>query len=366
MARRASRTGGGYLMLRSLEIENFRGYENLRLVGLRRVNVVTGPNAAGKTALLEAVHIAARATPHSIAQVNLARGLAVPNLPTVMPFQITYNPATFRQLWDNLFHNFDNTITIVLKYTDTNRVKHDVHLSYAKGATQAILMGSEAPVVPFQIGRKKNAKPLKIISLTLNAQGQITQDVTNEPLGPNSYFFPANTVYNEGDNVAWFTLLSQENKEDQLINVVHSEFDFINNIVMLSPNQATALWADLGTSKMSLNLVSGGVHKFVALISASLSSKKTLIVIDEIENGIFHERYESFWRALYDVNKANDNQLFISTHSLECLKALAPIAKTKPQDFCLLRTRRQEGKLVVRQIGGDLLIPALSGKGELR
>ena len=44
-------------MLKSLTLENYRGFEQFDLHDLGRVNLIVGTNNAGKTSVLEAVHI---------------------------------------------------------------------------------------------------------------------------------------------------------------------------------------------------------------------------------------------------------------------------------------------------------------------
>lgn len=45
------------MLLRDLTIENYRSFENYKLDGLARVNLLVGDNNSGKTSVLEAVHI---------------------------------------------------------------------------------------------------------------------------------------------------------------------------------------------------------------------------------------------------------------------------------------------------------------------
>jgi AAA15 family ATPase/GTPase len=45
-------------MIRSIEIERFRGFESLSIPKCGRVNVIVGDNGSGKTALLEAIFLA--------------------------------------------------------------------------------------------------------------------------------------------------------------------------------------------------------------------------------------------------------------------------------------------------------------------
>src|SRR5208337_2555972 len=64
----------GYRMIRSIDIENFRCFEKLTLGDLTRVNVVTGSNASGKSALLEAIYLGANATAPAFQTVATFRG----------------------------------------------------------------------------------------------------------------------------------------------------------------------------------------------------------------------------------------------------------------------------------------------------
>jgi AAA15 family ATPase/GTPase len=50
-------------MTESFEVKNFRCFESLKLTNLKTVNVITGYNASGKSALLEAFVAGGRATP---------------------------------------------------------------------------------------------------------------------------------------------------------------------------------------------------------------------------------------------------------------------------------------------------------------
>ena len=44
----------GYRMIKTFTMKRFRGFKDLKIDDLRRINVIVGPNATGKTALLEA------------------------------------------------------------------------------------------------------------------------------------------------------------------------------------------------------------------------------------------------------------------------------------------------------------------------
>ena len=62
------------LILPSLEIQNFRAFEHLRIERLGRVNLITGKNNVGKSSLLEAVYLYARGgNPHILRELLRGR-----------------------------------------------------------------------------------------------------------------------------------------------------------------------------------------------------------------------------------------------------------------------------------------------------
>jgi AAA15 family ATPase/GTPase len=65
--------------------------------------------------------------------------------------------------------------------------------------------------------------------------------------------------------------------------------------------------------------------------------------VDEMENGIFHQKLPLAWRAIHQICETYNVQLFASTHSKECLKALLPLIDEKPDDFRLLRAQSKSG-----------------------
>ena len=52
------------MVVRSLEVKGFRNYEQVQLAPCEGVNVFVGPNAQGKTNLLEALHLCCTGRSH--------------------------------------------------------------------------------------------------------------------------------------------------------------------------------------------------------------------------------------------------------------------------------------------------------------
>jgi predicted ATPase len=362
-------------MITKLELENFRGFKHLELPNLARVNVVTGPNASGKSALLEAVLLGVRGLPQALAQINDARGnIQTPSvafgggLMNIVSTVHIFTPESFRALWDPFFFGDNTRQTIKIRYLTSEGEELEVRMSYGTSKTNRIaVLGPNIPVIPFVIERLRNRSPKGTIHISLNAQMQLAYEAITEPLGPAAAYFSSAGTFAIQDNVLWFSQLSKKNEEASIVELLKKEFPYIQSLSVLSPTGVPAIWAGVGTQKFPLTQVSSGLHKYLSLLLGSVSYHRGVIIIDEIENGIFHDRYKQMWADLYRLAVQQENQLFVSSHSLECLRALESTIEGHESDFCLLRAGRQEnGTTTIRHISGTSVMAALSGNIEVR
>src|SRR5882724_5302127 len=102
-------------MIESLQIERFRCFERMRLESLARVNVIVGDSGSGKTALLEAIYLAASANPQVLFSLRRWRGAGAQT-------GLSQNREAFEGLWADLYYNFDSDkpVSITLRGSPDN------------------------------------------------------------------------------------------------------------------------------------------------------------------------------------------------------------------------------------------------------
>jgi predicted ATPase len=115
--------------------------------------------------------------------------------------------------------------------------------------------------------------------------------------------------------------------------------------------------------KVPLNLVSSGMSKMAAILFAIASKRGSVLLIDEIENGIFHKRLDLFWKSLLDFATETESQVFASTHSGECIRAAATLAEEFPKDFAVVQS---DGAGGLHQFDGKSLSAAMRENIEIR
>jgi len=77
----------------------------------------------------------------------------------------------------------------------------------------------------------------------------------------------------------------------------------------------------------NLNEFGDGLGKFVYFIMLLLSNQNSIILIDEIENGIHYTQLDRLWEIILTLSEQQNVQVFATTHSKECIESYARVAK---------------------------------------
>ncbi|MCL5946242.1 MAG: AAA family ATPase [Planctomycetes bacterium] len=364
-------------MIKTIEIDQFRGIQQLKLDGLRKLNIIVGPSASGKTALLEALRLAIGATPQTA--FNLVnRGM--PNFP-ILP-----NPSReqFESLWSSLFFNFRTDTEINLKVIDSTDRTAQLTIffdqSKALVATQSALSLSGTAssssagqpsippaIAPLTFKRKPFTGPETTLHATVNPNGQLQFEQGGE-LGSIVDFLSPIWQTNPQQIAALFSQLSIANKTDGIVEALKEQFPQITGLSVQSPTYLPALYATLKhvARQMPLAMVSSGINKFVSLLLAVETAGSGVLLVDEVENGIYYQTMPKLWNLLRSSANQASAQLFLTTHSWECLKSVAPMIETTSEDFSLIQMYQEDGKSVAKVVPGEHAAAAIEAGIEVR
>ncbi|MDD5703009.1 MAG: AAA family ATPase [Dehalococcoidales bacterium] len=357
-------------MLKSFAVKNWRCFEKVELSNLKKVNVITGNNASGKSALLEALHFGLAGIPNDMVWLNQFRGIASPPI----------NPQNFKNAWEHYFRSFmkdgkaalsDN---ISIQYSDTNN-SYSLDVSFKSEQSTLFPEISKVPsptTMPTIVFERKVNGVLTKSVVAINEQGVVQQQPALQPLRPGVFIFTSMLNYNEIDNTSWFSQMqtgpdADRNKVEKIVDFIKQNFPFITGLQVLSPSGMQGMYAIMKSGEARrLQLVSSGIYKIITILLGCASLRDGIILIDEIENGIFYEKYGLVWSVLYNFAKEFDNQIFVTSHCAECLEGLGSVMDNSADDFSLLRTERENGNCIVRHISGASMKAALKRKSEIR
>lgn len=358
-------------MIETLRVENFRSFRSLELKGLRRVNVIVGKNASGKTVLLEAIKLGLDATPGMFPWLNSMRGMSF-----MVPANLT--AEQFKEQFIDFFHGFspETPIRIEIEDSTSRKASLRVYFDPKKASTTQPGLGFQATpslsvpttIIPLAFDRVDFQGQKNVLLASINPQGQLLLD-PGRPMGISSGFFSNAYFGVPQENATWLSKLSVEKRSGEVIESIQRHFPFIRDVTSETTVQGLGtVYADLPhlPRKIPLSLVSGGISRLFTLMLAIVTFRGGVVLIDEVENGMFHDQDELIWKTLADLADHHNTQLFITTHSQECLKASLPTVRERRSDFALLRVHRENGQSVVEAFSGDQMESALAKDGEVR
>jgi len=75
-----------------------------------------------------------------------------------------------------------------------------------------------------------------------------------------------------------------------------------------------------------------GTWRMLALAISIVSAQNGVLLVDEIDIGLHHTVIASMWRFVADVAREFGVQVFATTHSQDCVRALATICRDNVRD----------------------------------
>lgn len=336
-------------MLRSVRIKNFRGFRDLQVEPLERINLIAGRNNTGKTALLEAIllHLGPTA-PELGARLNQWRGIHQAGGET-------------SENWAALFHNFDSHSVIAIGSRDDKGQTYELTISLPEaGTTHLAPQTTETHAL--------GEKPLESVLSTKNAQRDlllsfrngaghtsrtlvqtisdgITQSLKIErerlvetPLG----VFIATRLRSPYEDAQRYSKLVETGQDESVLAALRLLEPRLRGLRVLLKNGMPLLYGDIGIGRLlPLPYMGEGIARLLVLWLAITTTPHGVILVDEIENGFHVSTLKKVWQALAEVAHQFDAQICATTHSWECIQAAhEAFGETRNYDFAFHRLDR--------------------------
>jgi predicted ATPase len=351
----------GTLVIKSLEIKNFRCFRNASLSDLGRVNVIVGENGSGKTTLLESLFLLGGNTPDVTLRLRTQRGMGE-------QMAVQQDRPLVEELWGDLFNDLDLDRPIRISMTDSDGPARSVVAKRSNGGGAQVhlpLDGKPTLGVPIEFiwssGERSAEATIRLSSggLTLNASGDLA-------VLPLAYFH--NGMASPGEAASRFSELSKGNKEDAFNEKIHDLYPMVRRLSVEANAGQVMLYARVHGApvKLPLAAVSQGINKVVQLLLGIEVAQNGIVLIDELDSGLYYKTLPEVWSALLTAARRAHAQLFITTHSRECLAALADVMRNHEDEFRLIRGESKENEHLLTLFSGDQFEAALSQEIEVR
>jgi AAA15 family ATPase/GTPase len=364
----------------NLKIQNFRLFESLEVQGIKRVNLIVGKNNAGKSALLEALHLYfSQFSITVILQILKTRQEIVGNKIGV---DRQLSSVFLRHIFKNRTFPL-NDIADNVKISSIGAYGYEIGLMQIKGEVYELIAINDI---------KKDNRNFEDVNIFINS----TFD--NKSLSSNS--FPFNTIFD--DNFI---------KQDSIWSMFRGKFVEIKYVSTqgLTDNSASSLWdsisltsaqddvikafhiiepkltglsfvaADSETNsripiiKLSdmpepipLKSLGDGMTRLFHLILSLVTAKDGVLLIDEFENGLHWSTQSKAWQLIFTLSAQWNVQVFCTTHSKDCINGFEEIWTQQPQDAAFFRLYRKDSQSHVKTYDLEMLSNAIETETEVR
>ena len=331
-------------MLSTLEIRQFRGLEHVRFENLGRANLIVGGNNTGKTSLLEAL------------TVMYGSQNQLQALPTTFRVQPRQSQDQASGYWKLLVKGGDPT-GLSIK-TDEEQIE-----GFLNEGNWEFIVPSKPELF--------NGRPMPVVSIDRNGGVGVHRAQAKFKLSILST--------NQGDPAEISELFNQiaplnPENETKLEDLLRRSIEPRLRRLRYAKPQGThthLVYVDLGEGPMLPFTQLGQAFARTLQVYCEIFAKRPqILLIDEIENGLYHEGLEDYWKGLLAVLEDQDVQLFATTHSRECLEAAQRAAASldgDPLRFLRLDRRVDDpAKIVATTFGKDEMQTAIEFNREMR
>ena len=280
---------------------------------------------------------------------------------------INQNQVVFQEfnldffLEQNIEINLKSNVNISkLKYINTGDEIQLNNIQIFSGPINIMQNKAPVPFLEFSILNE---------SLTTSVQDFLNTSIEDINHVLNNVNFISSCITDEATLATYYGKLMDLNKEDYLYQSLEN---FDENIVSLKaiPAQHSRMILKLKLKNREtpvlLSSLGEGINRYIAILCAIWASKDGYLFIDEIENAIHYTNYEKLWRIILEASEKANCQIFITTHSKECIEAFNRVNENDEGIYLEFYKNQKNGLIVVKERDNEQLEYALSHNSEIR
>lgn len=319
-------------MISELEIRNFRGLRHVKLTGLKRVNLIVGGNDTGKTSILEALVLL-------LGDATTLRNLPITFRTNQSGGQSTDDQNDKENFWSWLFfdRSTDNEIGISGKLAPQGTIAvrterlPDPHLGNDK----------LSPVLTRTDNRTKDDR----VRRPGMPQGQdrllqigIHQFSVMGNNAPSDFRLAvlstrAPNPVQDAENYNQVALLADgERRIEEIMREIEPRVRRLR-YAKLPGTTSPLIFVDVGLSRaVPATQMGQAFNRILHVYTHVMANRATVLLVDEIENGIFSESMPKIWKGLLALCEREGIQIFATTHSRECVMSAHAAAEDRGKD----------------------------------
>jgi len=352
-------------MFKSIKIKNLRAITELDIDNLGQVNLLVCQNNCGKTTILESIFFLVGATnPQLPVTTNNLRGLPFLSKDVLATFWHNRNTSEPIEIEAVTHDGIEQQSLSIYPIRDKKQEAEFVSSDFV--SIEGAVTDYEPQPVPeglrLEYVSSQAPDDRKISTLILRGNKIATEGP--KKMSSRGYLISPSTLLTDVKDKFG---AAQRNKQIPRLLSFLQQID--HNISDVRLNEIGLVEADIGLSGLlPVNLMGGGIGKFLSVALGMLYYSDGIVLIDEIENGLQHSAQKTLWKAVFSWAQDLNIQVFATTHSLECVNAFCSSIETSlfESEAKLFRIERKDEKFRAVEYTKDILAESLDSNWEVR
>jgi len=275
----------GKNFITNIEIEKYKCFNNFKADNFKRINLIGGKNNVGKTAFIESCYLVVSAT----------------------------------RLSEFLF-----ALTMVEKNRDKLNIAivNEINILDILKENKSILINS-LNNIKYLVKDESFNNSLEITlnddSYEIDFSSKILFNNVKHTLFIDNFGFTNNELKDVYKAV-------QFKDKDIELNEFLKNFGFINPKFKIIDDKPY-LKRDDNDEYNQISKYGDGIKHYISILCSLYSCENGYLFIDEVENGIHYILFEKLWEIIFKVAEEQNVQLFVTTHSKECIESYNRVSK---------------------------------------
>ncbi len=308
--------------INGLYIDNFKGFSNFKIEGLGKFNIIIGDNNVGKSSLMEAAMVSENFDESLLSLYHMAgirSGLSDLNYDILSDY---YSSKTQSKKFE-IAINYNNLVK--------ERIKcKRIHVDEFKNDRDLLQLYTYELAIKNVL--RNEVKDIDELFYDVYYINDIPKSLISKYTRPGGYVpFVSSGFYYSNDLVGYYSKFISLKKENEkaIVDLLSRIFVDLEAIKVVSESGVSRLLVNLKSSStpVPMSMFGDGFVKLFRIIMELFQCKNGKLMIDEIDSGIYHKKYPEFWKAIFLNVRENNNQVFATTHSKECLTSLVSFVK---------------------------------------
>jgi|GEM_PF-219247 len=335
-------------MIHAIQIKGYRAFDDFSMSGLGRINLLVGKNNTGKSSLLEALSLLwADNDPNALWQILSKRG-EHPVIETTpgRPIQLEVDVG-------HLFKGHQAQIGSSFTISTTNEtpersIRYEVVEADPKDNPVLFnMLASQEPagaVMALKITVNNKSFP----PIPLTQRGSLRHDIlfnaffslarTRQSEREAGHYIPAHYIPTESLSTTellqlWnkIALTSAEGRVIHALRYIDPDIKRVSPVFGLPIIGGIGIYRGgflvrrRGEERIPIGSLGDGIWRMFSLAIVLSANPNGLVLIDEIDTGLHYTVMEKMWHFVNEVSKEFQIQIFATTHSYDCVHALASI-----------------------------------------